>query len=121
MDGRSNAVSGGKSIIIESKPKYNGVESSPWEITTEQPIDQLIFITQLHSPTNASRVFFYPISDNGVLLAGKGCVFITGTATGEPETYEADVSVSGNKITITWGERSIGINNFNVTVGYIPK
>lgn len=120
MNGRTNAAGGGKGVVIESQPEYNGVESSPWEITTEQPIGQLLFITQLHSPTNAVRVFFYPISDNGAVVAGKGCVFMGGLGSNEPETCEADVSVSGNKITITWDGDSLGINNFNVTVGYIP-
>ena len=122
MTGQTTArAAGGKDIVIESQPEYNGVKFNPWEITTKQPIDQLIFITQLHSPTAASRVFFYPISDNGDLIDGKGCMFIRGASGGEPITYEADVSVSGNKITISWDGDYFGVNNFNVTVGYIPK
>ena len=114
MTGRTNAAVGGAEVVIESQPMYNGVEYSPWTITTERPIKQLIFLTQIAGTNQANGVVFYPYSQNGSIVTDKAFL------SKQSFIYLADISVSDNKIVLTWDGGFLGVMNFNITVGYIP-
>ena len=115
MNGRTNAAGGGVDMEIETFYEQSALHSSPWTISTSKPIKELVFMTDIQNTTSSARMMLYPYSLNNSVVSNSAMIYPDRGPT------QANVSVSGNKITLTWsGGSNMGIGHFNITVGYIP-
>lgn len=119
MNGRTNAAGGGADMEIETFYEQSAVHSSPWTISTSKPIKELVFMTDIQNTTSSARMMLYPYSLNNSVVSNSAMIYPDSGPNKGPN--QANVSVSGNEITLTWsGGSYMGIGHFNITVGYIP-